>query len=310
MHCIDVQAISKRYQQHIALSEVSLAMPEGCIYGLLGPNGAGKTTLIRILNQIIAPDCGQILFRGEALHPKHVSQIGYMPEERGLYKSMTVGEQCLYLAQLKGMPKAEAKVALQQWFDKFDMGAWWHKKVQELSKGMAQKVQFITTVLHRPPLLILDEPFSGFDPVNAALIRDEILALKAQGTSILFSTHRMDTVEDLCQHITLIHKSKTLLQGELNALKQQHRPYRYQIEMLSPTADFASWIQALPQAAPTVFDSLYGGQQWAFTLGHDRIAELLPTLMRMGQLVHLSEVMPSAQHLFIQTVTQADPTYA
>lgn len=310
MYCIDVQAISKRYHSHTALDQVSLAMPEGCIYGLLGPNGAGKTTLIRIINQIIAPDSGQLLFRGEPLQPQHVSQIGYMPEERGLYKSMTVGEQCLYLAQLKGMPKAEAKVALQQWFDKFDMGAWWHKKVQELSKGMAQKVQFITTVLHRPPLLILDEPFSGFDPVNAALIRDEILALKAQGTSILFSTHRMDTVEDLCQHITLIHQSKTLLQGELTALKQQFRPYRYQIEMVEATADFIPWVQSLPEAAPTHFDSLHGGQQWAFTLGHDRIGELLPTLLRMGQLVHVSEVMPSAQHLFIQTVTQADPTYA
>ncbi|MDX1328284.1 MAG: ATP-binding cassette domain-containing protein, partial [Arenibacter sp.] len=198
--------VTKRYGDHLALNNLSLEIPRNSIYGLLGPNGAGKTTLIRIINQITYPDQGTILFDGQPLEAKHIAMIGYLPEERGLYKSMKVGEQALYLAQLKGMSKTEAKAKLDYWFKRLDIGDWWNKKIQELSKGMAQKIQFIVTVLHQPKLLIFDEPFSGFDPINANLIKDEILRLKENGTSIIFSTHRMESVEELCEYIALIHK--------------------------------------------------------------------------------------------------------
>ena len=198
---LEVKNVIKTYGEYTALNKVSLTIPNGSIYGLLGPNGAGKTSLIRIINQITLPDGGEILLDGEKLNPKHVQNIGYMPEERGLYKSMKVGEQCLYLAQLKGMSKTDAKLQLDYWFDKLDIKGWWNKKIEELSKGMAQKVQFVVTVLHKPKLLILDEPFSGFDPVNANLIKDELLELNKQGTTIIFSTHRMESVEELCDYI-------------------------------------------------------------------------------------------------------------
>ena len=198
-HILVTKEVSKSYGDHIALNNISLEIPENSIYGLLGPNGAGKTSLIRIINQITYPDTGEVFFNGELLKPEHIALIGYLPEERGLYKSMKVGEQVLYLAQLKGMSKSEAKKRLKYWFDKFEIGDWWNKKVQELSKGMAQKIQFIVTVLHEPKLLIFDEPFSGFDPINANMIKDEILELKRKGTSIIFSTHRMESVEELCE---------------------------------------------------------------------------------------------------------------
>ena len=197
MKVLEVRSVSKSYSHHKALDDVSLSVPEGQIFGLLGPNGAGKTSLIRIINQITMPDQGDVLFKGNSLSSEHIKAIGYLPEERGLYKKMKVGEQALYLAQLKGLSTAEAKTALKEWFKKFDIEPWWDKTVEDLSKGMAQKVQFITTVLHRPKLLIFDEPFSGFDPINANIIKDEIIKLKEQGTSIIFSTHRMESVEEL-----------------------------------------------------------------------------------------------------------------
>lgn len=226
---LEVKDVVKQYGDYTALNSVSLTVPKGSIYGLLGPNGAGKTSLIRIINQITMPDSGEIILDGEKLNPSHISHIGYMPEERGLYKTMTVGEQALYLAQLKGLSKKEAKEQLNYWFEKLDIKGWWDKKIQELSKGMAQKIQFVVTVLHRPKLLILDEPFSGFDPVNANLIKDEIMELRDKGTTVIFSTHRMESVEDMCDHIALIHKSNKLIEGQLQDVKKQYRTNTYEV---------------------------------------------------------------------------------
>lgn len=220
---IEVINVSKRFAEHVALNNLSLSVPEGCVYGLLGPNGAGKTTLIRILNQITGPDTGQVLIDGEPLRPKHVERIGYLPEERGLYKKMKVGEQAIYLAQLKGIGKAEATRRLKLWFDKFEIGDWWNKTVEELSKGMQQKVQFITTVIHEPDILIFDEPFSGFDPINANLLKESILELRDKGATILLSTHNMNSVEELCDRITLINKGEKILEGKVDEIKEGHR---------------------------------------------------------------------------------------
>jgi len=222
--------ITKRYASHTALDSVSITIPEKSIYGLLGPNGAGKTTLIRIINQIINKDSGEISIFGEALHSKHVEIIGYLPEERGLYKKMKVGDQLLYLAQLKGLSRKDALTRIKVWLDKFEIRDWWHKKVEDLSKGMAQKVQFISTVMHEPKLIILDEPFSGFDPVNAQLITEQILELKEKGSTIIFSTHRMETVESLCDHIALINKSKKILEGPKKQVKDQFKSNTFVIE--------------------------------------------------------------------------------
>lgn len=220
---IEVINVTKRYAGHVALNNVSLNVPEQSVYGLLGPNGAGKTTLIRILNQITGPDTGKILIDGEPLHPKHVERIGYLPEERGLYKKMKVGEQAIYLAQLKGISKAEATKRLKTWFEKFEIGEWWNKTVEELSKGMQQKVQFITTVIHEPDILIFDEPFSGFDPINANLLKQSILELRDKGATILLSTHNMSSVEELCDSIALINKGEKILEGKVDEIKAQHR---------------------------------------------------------------------------------------
>lgn len=222
--------VTKQYTGHLALDRVSLNIPEKSIYGLLGPNGAGKTTFIRIINQIINRDAGQISIFGEALHPRHVEIIGYLPEERGLYKKLKVGEQLLYLARLKGLSRPEALARIKVWLEKFEVKDWWDKKVEDLSKGMAQKVQFISTVLHQPRLIILDEPFSGFDPVNAQLITEKILELRESGSTIIFSTHRMETVEALCDHIALINKSKKILEGPKKQVKEQFRSNTYLVE--------------------------------------------------------------------------------
>lgn len=222
--------ITKRYADHTALDKVSISIPEQTIYGLLGPNGAGKTTLIRIINQIINADGGEIRVFGKPLHPSHIGVIGYLPEERGLYKKMKVGEQLIYLARLKGLSRTDAMTRIKYWLERFEIKDWWHKKVEDLSKGMAQKVQFVSTVLHQPKLIILDEPFSGFDPVNAQLITKEILEFKAQGSTIIFSTHRMETVEDLCDHIALIDKSRKILEGSKKAVKEQYKSNTFIVE--------------------------------------------------------------------------------
>lgn len=222
--------VTKKYANHTALDKVSISIPEQTIYGLLGPNGAGKTTLIRVINQIINSDEGEIRIFGQPLSPSHISVIGYLPEERGLYKKMKVGEQLIYLARLKGLTRADALTRIKFWLERFEIKDWWNKKVEDLSKGMAQKVQFISTVLHQPKLIILDEPFSGFDPVNAQLITKEILELKEKGSTIIFSTHRMETVEDLCDHIALIDKSKKILEGSKKAVKEQYKSNTFVVE--------------------------------------------------------------------------------
>ena len=229
MNLITADSIVKDYNGYRALNQVSLEVPEGSIYGLLGPNGAGKTTLLRIINQITGADQGRVLFRGKPLSGDHRSLIGYLPEERGLYKKMKVGEQALYLSRLKGLSKQEATRRLKHWFDKFEIGTWWHKRVEELSKGMAQKVQFITTVLHEPELLIFDEPFSGFDPINTKLLKQEILNLRDRGATIIFSTHDMASVEELCMHITLLNEAETVLQGEISQIRERFKVNRFQV---------------------------------------------------------------------------------
>ena len=230
MEALIAKDVTKRYAQHLALDQVSVTIPEKTIYGLLGPNGAGKTTLIRIINQIITSDSGEIKIFGEPLSQKHIGVIGYLPEERGLYKKLKVGEQLIYFAQLKGLSKTDAQARIKKWLTKFDITDWYGKKVEDLSKGMAQKVQFISTVMHEPRLIILDEPFSGFDPVNAQLITKEILELKERGSTIIFSTHRMETVEDLCDHIALINKSKKILEGSKKQVKEQFRSHTFAVE--------------------------------------------------------------------------------
>jgi ABC-2 type transport system ATP-binding protein len=224
---LSIRNIVKQYAGHRALDDVSLEVQNGQVFGLLGPNGAGKTSLIRIINQITAPDSGEVYFNGEKLNQSHINRIGYMPEERGLYKKMEIGEQMIYLARLKGMSRDEAIKKLRYWFEKMEIQAWWNKKIEELSKGMQQKAQFVSTVVHEPDLIILDEPFSGFDPVNAELIKDEILELNRKGSTIIFSTHRMDSVEELCDSIALLNKSKKILDGTVNDIKNSYRNETY-----------------------------------------------------------------------------------
>ena len=226
---LSIDSVSKHYGDFTALNNVSLDIREGSIFGLLGPNGAGKTTLIRIINQITKPDTGKVLFNKIPLELKHIKEIGYLPEERGLYPQMNIGDQAVYLAQLKGLDRATAKLELNKWFEKFEIEDWWDKKVTELSKGMAQKIQFIVTVLHKPKLLIFDEPFSGFDPINANLIKDEILLLREHGATVIFSTHRMESVEELCEDIALINKSNKILNGNLSEIKKKYKSNTFEI---------------------------------------------------------------------------------
>jgi ABC-2 type transport system ATP-binding protein len=301
---LEVNKVVKQYGDYTALNEVSLTVPKGSIYGLLGPNGAGKTSLIRIINQITMPDSGEIILDGEKLNPSHVHSIGYMPEERGLYKTMRVGEQCLYLAQLKGLTKAEAKRELDYWFDRLEIQGWWNKKVQELSKGMAQKVQFVVTVLHKPKLLILDEPFSGFDPVNANLIKDEIIELNKQGTSVIFSTHRMESVEEMCDYIALIHKSNKLIEGKLTDVKKQFRTNNYEVGILSDNIEGLMYdLSQKFTLAQTDFKSLNDELKLEINLGNATPNELLNTLVQRGQVTHFMEKIPSVNDIFIQTVS-------
>ena len=226
---LSAENVIKKYGDYTALDNANISVPKSSIYGLLGPNGAGKTTLMRIINQITAPDRGKVTFEGETLNKKHIKEIGYLPEERGLYKKMKVGEQALYLAQLKGMSYNEAIQKLRIWFERLEISSWWNKKVEELSKGMAQKIQFVVTVIHQPKLLIFDEPFSGFDPINASIIRDEIINLRNNGTTIIFSTHRMESVEEICDHIALINNSKTILEGPIEKIKNEFKDESYEI---------------------------------------------------------------------------------
>lgn len=302
---LEVENVVKQYGDYVALNKVSLTVPKGSIYGLLGPNGAGKTSLIRIINQITMPDAGTVIFDGEKLKPQHVQYIGYLPEERGLYKSMKVGEQCLYLAQMKGLSKAEATAQLKYWFDRLEIQGWWNKKIQELSKGMAQKIQFVVCVLHKPKLLIFDEPFSGFDPVNANIIKDEILELKKQGSTIIFSTHRMESVEELCDDIALIHQSNKLIEGKLTDVKKQYRTNSFEVGILTDNVEGLMYdITQKFTVGQTDFKSLNDELKLKIDLGNATPNELLKLLTQRGQVTHFMEKIPSVNDIFIQTVTQ------
>lgn len=302
---LEIKNVVKTYGDYTALNKVSLTIPKGSIYGLLGPNGAGKTSLIRIINQITLPDSGDIILDGEKLNLNHIQSIGYMPEERGLYKTMEVGEQCLYLAQLKGLTKAEASQELKYWFEKLEIEGWWNKKIQELSKGMAQKIQFVVTVLHKPKLLILDEPFSGFDPVNANLIKDEIIELNKNGTSVIFSTHRMESVEEMCDHIALIHKSNKLIEGKLSDVKKEYRTNTYEVGILSNNVEGLMYdLTQKFTLQQTEFKSLNDELKLAINLGNASPNELLNILVQRGQVTHFVEKIPSVNDIFIKTVSE------
>jgi len=299
-----VENVVKVYGNYRALNKVSIDVPKESIFGLLGPNGAGKTTLIRIINQITGPDEGQVYLDGEKLKPSHIASIGYLPEERGLYKNMKVGEQAIYLAQLKGLSKEDAKAKLKMWFDKFEIGSWWGKKVQELSKGMAQKVQFVVTVLHEPKLLIFDEPFSGFDPINANLIRDEILALRDKGATIIFSTHRMESVEEVCDHIALINKANKILEGNLNAIKKQFKTNTYEVGLVADDLEtLKSEISAKFEVQPAEFKSLNHDLKLNIKLSEKESSnDLLNYLSAKASINHFVELVPSANDIFIQAI--------
>ncbi|WP_299062054.1 ATP-binding cassette domain-containing protein [uncultured Polaribacter sp.] len=301
---LEINNVVKKYGDFTALNNVSLHIPKGSVFGLLGPNGAGKTSLIRIINQITMPDAGSIILDGEVLAPKHIAQIGYLPEERGLYKSMKVGEQALYLAQLKGLTKSEAKTRLKYWFDKFDISAWWNKKIEELSKGMAQKVQFIVTVMHNPKLLIFDEPFSGFDPINAQLIAKEILQLRDEGATIIFSTHRMESVEEMCDEIALIDKANKILDGKLADIKRKFRTFTYQVGLLTnhPT-EVEEKLKERFEVFPSKFKLLNNCLTLNVKLTQGNSAnDLLSFLTSRGEVQHFVELIPSANDIFIQEV--------
>jgi len=297
-------SVSKNFGDFKALNNVSIEVPTGSIFGLLGPNGAGKTTLIRIINQITMPDSGTVLLDGKPLQPDDIQYIGYLPEERGLYKSMKVGEQALYLAQLKGMSKSEAKQRLKYWFEKLEIGDWWNKKIQELSKGMAQKIQFVVTVLHQPKLLIFDEPFSGFDPINANLIKDEILQLRNEGATVIFSTHRMESVEELCDHIALIHKANKILDGKLQDIKRTYKTNTFEVGLVTENENrLKEVIQQKFEISKADFKSLNDDLKLNIKLNSTETSnDLLSFLTQNAEVNHFNELVPTASDIFIQTV--------
>ena len=284
MNFLEINNVSKSYGSKKVLNDISIKVPQQSIYGLLGPNGAGKTTLIRILNQITMPDTGQVLLNGHPLTPNDIANIGYLPEERGLYKKMKVGEQAIYLAQLKGMSKKEADKRLRQWFMKFGIASWWDKKVEELSKGMQQKVQFIVTVIHEPKLLIFDEPFSGFDPINVNLLKNEILELRDKGATILFSTHNMSSVEELCDNIMLINKGEKILEGSVYDIKQQYKNHSYDV----------------------VYKPFDGSKETHQTVNSTNPNELIREIIEKGEIVSFNEILPSINDIFINLVSSSN----
>ena len=301
---LSIDSVSKHYGDFTALNKVSLNIKEGSIFGLLGPNGAGKTTLIRIINQITQPDEGKVLFNNEPLNIKHIKDIGYLPEERGLYPKMTIGDQVVYLAQLKGLDRDTAKSELRIWFDKFEIEDWWNKKVTELSKGMAQKVQFIVTVLHKPKLLIFDEPFSGFDPINANLIKDEILDLREKGATIIFSTHRMESVEELCEDIALINKSNKILDGNLYDIKTKFKSNIYEVGVNASNPDSLNKeLESIFETAKPSFKTIGENLKLNVKLNDKQNSDqLLKILNQSGKVIHFKEVIPSANEIFINSV--------
>jgi len=297
----EAKEVTKQFANHKALDQVSIQVPKNSIFGLLGPNGAGKTTLIRIINQITAPDSGQLYFQSEKLQPNHIHQIGYLPEERGLYKKMKVGEQALYLAQLKGLSKSEALKRLNNWFEKFEIKPWWNKKVEELSKGMQQKVQFIITVIHEPDLIIFDEPFSGFDPINVNLIKDEILAIRERGATIIFSTHNMASVEELCDYIALIDNSRKILEGSVKAIKQEYKSHTFELTYSQQKKDIKSILG-------NDFEIISDTKNEDFQLAKIKLLngkdqnDLLSMILPYVTVISFNELFPTMNDIFISKV--------
>ena len=302
---LTAEHITKRYTNHTALNDVSVEVPRGKVYGLLGPNGAGKTTLIRIINHITAPDEGLVTFNGHPLTAADVANIGYLPEERGLYKKMKVGEQALFFARLKGMSKSAATAALKEWFERLEISDWWDKKVEELSKGMAQKVQFIVTVLHRPELLIFDEPFSGFDPINAGILKREILKLRDEGSTIIFSTHNMESVEELCDNITLINNSRNILSGPVSEIRERFADRRYRLTYDGDTARLLEATDRLGVNVNIENPDKFGHQTVTLELGesatkHDAISAVNATV----DINSFERIIPSMDDIFVSAVKQ------
>ena len=302
MKHIGIHHITKQYAHHKALDDVSLEIPEQSVFGLLGPNGAGKTSLIRIITQITAPDSGEVIFNGRPMKPDDIYAIGYLPEERGLYKKMEVGEQLLFFAQLKGLSRAEARLRLKSWIERFDIGNWWGKKVEELSKGMQQKIQFIATVLHEPKLIILDEPFSGFDPINANLIRDEILRLNNDGATIIFSTHRMETVEQMCNYIALINRSKLVLHGEVKDIRKQYSSDVFEV-LHAPI----QWQNNHQFHVLETKQLHYEEYKSIIQLQSGSTNELLYWLIQQTSITGFRELIPDMNEIFIKAVQQHQP---
>ncbi|MCX7987211.1 MAG: ATP-binding cassette domain-containing protein [Bacteroidales bacterium] len=302
MNILELNQVSKKFGQHCALDRVSFTVPRGSIFGLLGPNGAGKTTTLRIINQIIAPDEGEVFFEGHKLCPDDVAKMGYLPEERGLYKKMGVGEQALYLAQLKGLSRSEALKKLKFWFEKLEIAGWWDKKVEQLSKGMAQKVQFVTTVVHDPALLIFDEPFSGFDPINALMLKNEILELKNNGATIIFSTHNMNSVEELCDSIALINRSKVILDGDVDVIKQRYKKHIFELVFSGSEERFRGSLN------PSFFELIsLKPQQSMFRAmvkmkGKPVDNELLKSVIDEVHVISFREILPGMDEIFIEVV--------
>ncbi len=306
MYAISTENVTKTFINHRALDNVSIDVPKGTIFGLLGPNGAGKTTLIRIINQIYAPDSGIVKIDGEILSPKHTANIGYLPEERGLYKKMKVGEQAIYLARLKGLSRHDALKRLKYWFEKLEIQSWWDKKVEELSKGMAQKLQFIITIIHEPQLLIFDEPFSGFDPINATLLKDEMLELREKGATIIFSTHNMSSVEELCDDVALINRSRKVLEGNVEEIKERYRTHSYKIDYagdlnqaangegvftINEVENVGKYMRAVVQTKETTMPN-----------------DLLKKLIQHVEIRSFNEILPSMNDVFIRVVQETMPS--
>lgn len=302
MDILTVEHVTKRYAEHTALDDVSLSIPKGSVYGLLGPNGAGKTTLIRIINRITAPDTGRVLLGGREIAPEDVRRIGYLPEERGLYKKMKVGEQAVFFARLKGLSRRDAVARLKKWFVKFGIEGWWDKKIEELSKGMAQKVQFIVTVLHEPELLIFDEPFSGFDPINANLLKEEILALRDKGATVIFSTHNMSSVEEICDHITLINKSKNILSGRVDEIRRRHGANIFEVAYRGEEADLRRAVEGRCEILEGAAEESVYRTLRLHVERDEEVRQVIDAANRAVELRSFREIIPSMNDIFIRAV--------
>ena len=302
MDILTVEHVTKRYAEHTALDDVSLSIPKGSVYGLLGPNGAGKTTLIRIINRITAPDTGRVLLGGREIAPEDVRRIGYLPEERGLYKKMKVGEQAVFFARLKGLSRRDAVARLKKWFVKFGIEGWWDKKIEELSKGMAQKVQFIVTVLHEPELLIFDEPFSGFDPINANLLKEEILALRDKGATVIFSTHNMSSVEEICDHITLINKSKNILSGRVDEIRRRHGANIFEVAYRGEEANLRRAVEGRCEILEGAAEESVYRTLKLHVERDEEVRQVIDAANRAVELRSFREIIPSMNDIFIRAV--------